>query len=142
MEPLIIRKIAKLLGYRQVSLLLQNIFRSRFETDMYISQCSVVRETHNETFRKYYLGLIGAEICTYYWNTASLTTEEKSFFFDTIHNFVKKHNLSNFRTYNFTISNFMANKFIYSKSCSEYEISLFLIKIFKIFKKIRQGFAE
>lgn len=53
MEPLIIRKIAKLLGYRQVSLLLQNIFRSRFETDMYISQCSVVRETHNETFRKY-----------------------------------------------------------------------------------------
>lgn len=112
MEPLIIRKIAKLLGYRQVSLLLQNIFRSR------------------------------TEICTYYWNTVGLTNEEKSFFFDTIHNFVKKHNLCNFKTYNFTISNFMANKFIYSKSCSEYEISLFLIKIFKIFKKIRQGFAK
>lgn len=85
MEPLIIRKIAKLLGYRQVSLLLQNIFRSR------------------------------TEICTYCWNTVGLTNEEKLFFFDTIHSFVKKHNLCNFKTYYFTISNFMANNLLPQK---------------------------
>lgn len=53
MESLILRKIAKALGYKQIAMFLQNIYRTRFETDMYIAQCNVVRETHNQTFRKY-----------------------------------------------------------------------------------------
>ena len=53
MAPKIIRKIAKSLGYVQVAQFLQNIFRTRYATDMYIAQVQVVSKTHEKTFGEY-----------------------------------------------------------------------------------------
>lgn len=49
----LIRKIFVCLGYRQIAQFFQNIFRTRFATDMYISQVHVVSKTHEKTFGKY-----------------------------------------------------------------------------------------
>ena len=48
-----IKKIAKALGYVQIAQFLQNIFRTRFATDMYIAQVQVVNKTHEKTFGAY-----------------------------------------------------------------------------------------
>ena len=53
MAPKIIKKIAKAFGYVQIAQFLQNIFRTRFATDMYIAQVQVVSKTHEKTFGKY-----------------------------------------------------------------------------------------
>jgi len=49
----VFKKIIKKMGYVQVSQFLQNWFRTRYATDMYISQCNVVTETHKQTFGEY-----------------------------------------------------------------------------------------
>lgn len=49
----IIKKIARKLGYREIATFLQNIFRTRFATDMYIAQVQVVSKTHEKTFGEY-----------------------------------------------------------------------------------------
>lgn len=58
----LIRKIFILLGYERISGFMQNLFRSRFATDMYISQVQVISRTHEKTFIEYKNKFNGKEI--------------------------------------------------------------------------------
>lgn len=58
----IMKFILKIFGYKYIAMFFQNIFRTRFATDMYISQCNVVAETHKKTFRGYKNKYAGQDI--------------------------------------------------------------------------------
>lgn len=57
-----IRKILKHIGYKQISYFFQNLFRTRYQTDMYISQVNVVSNIHQKTFGEYRNKYYGKEI--------------------------------------------------------------------------------
>ena len=62
MAPQIIKNIAKALGYVQIAQFLQDIFRTRFATDMYLAKLNIVTKTHEKTFGEYKNKYNGQEI--------------------------------------------------------------------------------
>ena len=57
-----ITKLFKFLGIVQIMQLLQNIFRTRYATDMYLAQLNIVAKNHKETFGEYKNKYFGKDI--------------------------------------------------------------------------------
>ena len=49
----IIKSILRKLGYKKITSFFQNLFRTRYSLDMYISQSLIVRDVNTNAFAKY-----------------------------------------------------------------------------------------
>lgn len=90
--------------------------------------------------REYFVSIFITTLIGSYWRLGVSEPKDKEIFFNAIHDFIILHKLSLFKTYKFTLTNFMARKFISCKNWKQFEKYLILIKLFKYVKtKLKMG---